>query len=126
MPSQFETMFAASALPDLYATFGVSGSEYQAPDPASAAVACMPRLDRHEPMEVDRKSNVSGETQSAMVYVQQSEITKPVRKGSFFIPTLSGVEVWKIATTPKLFAGEHYCSCVRSSVEAVMRQRAKE
>lgn len=119
-------MFATSALPDLYATFGVPGSEYQAPDPVSNAVLCTPRIDRHEAMEVDRKSLASGEMQTAMIYVQQSDVAKPVRNGAFFIPTLSGIEVWKIVNTPKLQNGEFYCQCGRSSVEAIMKQRAKQ
>jgi len=127
MPSQFENLFAASALPDLYATFGVAGSLYQAPDPVSAQATCTPRIQRHDAMQFDGQGKgVSGEIQTATILVQQTDITKPVTGGEFTITGATGPEVWKIEVTPKLQNGEHHCVCKRIGVSRMMSNRRNQ
>ena len=122
MPSLFEQLAASSLQPSMFGTFGLSAT-YTAVD-GSSAVPCTIRLHRNESRSVDKSVRVSGELQSGEVMVRQSEIARPVKGGRFTIE--GGVEVWSVASKPRLVNGQWLCAVERAGKERMGERRNSE
>jgi len=120
MPSQFESMMAASLPGTHYATFGLS-AVYTAPDSTTTNLTV--RVQRDDPRQIERSNRADGEQQTGTILCMASDLPKPVKGGRF---TVENVEVWTVEVTPKLVNGEHVCSCIRTGVVGLMSRRAKE
>jgi len=109
------------ALPELYDTFGVS-SLYRGPD-GSEIRNVRVRIDRQDARQVFKAERVTGEAQTATIYVQESDIPRPIKGGRFL---LRGTECWQIETTPRFNVREWVCICIRVTSERLMERRARD
>lgn len=113
MPSLFDAVWNAAAIPELVSRFGYATS-YQTPDGFSLISAHILEHFGQSALDLLAERTITVETADATVEVAASEVTPII--GGFF--TLSDGNLYAVVAPPQLRAGLWLCACRRRAPRA--------